>query len=84
MLYQSFSLIMLSHENAIKKLDIADLFRLDPIRDLTTVYYVHIKVIIVYLNKRYVKVATVFVETVLCENEVVESFSDTKKVFYKV
>lgn len=34
-----------------KNLNIADLFRLDPIRDLTTVYYVHIKVIIVYLQK---------------------------------
>lgn len=32
-------------------LNIADLFRLDPIRDLTTVNYVHIKVIILYLHK---------------------------------
>lgn len=41
-----------SHENAIYKLNIADLFRLDPIRDLTTVYYFHIKVVnIVYLHK---------------------------------
>lgn len=46
---------MLSHDNAIKKLNIADLFRLDPIRDLTAVYYAHIKLIIVYLRKYTLK-----------------------------